>query len=271
MVGIDDELTDRGPEAAEQALRAAGEIRMFDGRATAWFVAQRLVEIAGFAMVFTGVFHGSILVGQWVWGGVGVGVLLFAYEGPVARRAGAEPLRWRARWRVALVTGAIVLVLLSSMEVLGSWAATPNDSTQVAAAVVLALCYLCAPVVRWMWWRRRPQGVTPWPDGAQFYAVLSVLARAQWVHIDRLAELTGLPRDRCDEWVRACAARGLVRPDTRTRLPARQLSITAGGVARVAQLNIELAARAGDAQPCTASTAPTSPAVSSDRSSSDVT
>ena len=103
MVGTPDEmLPDRGPVAAAEALRAAGELRVFDGHATAWLVAQRVLEIAAVAMIFVGVVFGSILVGQWVWVAVGLGVLLFAWEGPVSRRAGAEPLRWPTRrpgWR----------------------------------------------------------------------------------------------------------------------------------------------------------------------------
>lgn len=268
---VDQMLPDRGPDAARQALRAAREIRVFDGRATAWFVVQRLIELVGFAMILTALFIGSVLIGQWVWGGLGVGVLLFAYEGPVARRAGAEPLRWRARWRAAIVTGAIVLVLLSSTGALGSWAQTPSTSTQVAATAVLALCYLLPPVVRWLWWRRGPRGATRWPDGAQGYAVLSVLARAEWVHADRLAVLTGLPRGRCDEWVRACSARGLAVPAASRWVFHRNPEITVSGLARLDAWTAVLTERAAGAQPWTDSTAPTNPDVSTDRSASDVT
>jgi hypothetical protein len=63
---VDELLADRGPEAAQQALRAAAEIRVWNGRATAWLVVQRLLEVAGFAMVLAGVVAGSLLVGQWV-------------------------------------------------------------------------------------------------------------------------------------------------------------------------------------------------------------
>jgi hypothetical protein len=272
MVGaVDELLPDRGPVAARDALRAAAEIRVFDGRATAWLVVQRLLEVAGFVLLLGGAFYGGLMTGQWVWVVVGLGVLLFAYEGPVGRRAGAEPRRWPTRWRMALVTAAAVVVLLSAAGALGSWASEANGSASGIGAAVVAVCYLLAPLVRSAWSLRQPRGVTTWPDGAQGYAVLSVLARAQWVHPDRLAVLTALPRDRCDEWVRACAARGLAVAATRGRVLPRRPAITAGGLARLAQWDSELAARAADAQPWTDSTAPTSPDISSPRSPSDVT
>ena len=97
------------------------------------------------------------------------------------------------------------------------------------------------------------------------------VAGSRWVHPERLVVLTGMSRERCDEWVRACGVRGLAVPATRRQFLARQPEITARGVARLAQWNAELTTRAALAQPCTASTAPTSPEVSSPRSSSDVT
>ena len=235
MVGTPDEmLPDRGPVAADQALRAARDLRVFDGRATAWLVVQRVLEVAGFAMFVGGVVFGSVLVGQWVWIGAGVGVVLFAWEGPVSRRAGAEPLRWPTRWRVGLVTAVVVAILASAALTEASQGSSGNGSSLVVGAAVLAACYLVAPVVRWLWSRRRPRGATAWPDGAQAYAVLTVLSRAQWVHPDRLAVLTGLPRDRCDEWLRACAARGLATTAARRAFLMRNAEITAGGRARLA-------------------------------------
>ena len=60
MVGTPDEmLPDRGPQAADEALRAADELRVFDGRATAWLVLQRLLEMTGFTIFFGGVLFGS--------------------------------------------------------------------------------------------------------------------------------------------------------------------------------------------------------------------
>jgi hypothetical protein len=136
---------------------------------------------------------------------------------------------------------------------------------------VVAACYLLAPVVRWLWSLHRPQDTTTWPDGAQAYAVLAVLARVRCMHPDRLATLTGLPRERCDEWVAACAVRGLAVRAGRRRGLLRNAEITAAGLARLDAWTAELSARAASAQPCTDSTAPTSPAVSSERSASDVT
>ena len=53
MTGACDELLpDRGPQAARQALRAAGEVRVWDGRATAWLVVQRLLEVVGGVLLF---------------------------------------------------------------------------------------------------------------------------------------------------------------------------------------------------------------------------
>ncbi len=101
--------------------------------------------------------------------------------------------------------------------------------------------------------------------------MLAVLSRVQWMHPDRLAELTGLSSGRCDEWVRAGAARGLSHPATSRRFFVRNAEITATGLARLDAWTAELTRRAAGAQPWTDSTAPTNPDVSSDRSASDVT
>lgn len=268
---VDELLPDRGPVAAKQALRAAAEIRVWDGRATVWLMAQRLLEIAGFVMLLGGVVLGSVLVGQWVWIVGGAAVLLLAWEGPLGRRAGAEPRRWPTRWRAALVTVGLVAVVLAAAGVLGSRAVEDDGGVAVDPLLAIAGCYLLAPVVRWAWSRRRPHGLTAWPDGAQAYAVLAVLARVQWMHPDRLATLTGLPRERCDEWVAACAARGLAVTAARRWVLLRNPEVTAAGLARLDAWTAELTDRAAAAQPCTDSTAPTKAEVSSDRSSSDVT
>ena len=272
MVGSpDDLLPDRGPVAARQALAAAEELRVFDGPATAWLVVQRVLEVWGMAMLLGGIVYGSVLVGQWVWVAVGVGVLLFAWDGPVSRRAGAEPLRWPTRWRVGAVTALAVAILAGAALTDASQGSSGNVSGFVVGSAGLAVCYLVAPVARWLWSRRRPRGATAWPDGAQAYAVLSVLSRAQWVHPDRLAVLTGLPRDRCDEWLRACAARGLATPAARRAILKRNAEITASGRARLARWDAELTRRAAGAQPWTDPTAPTSADVIVDSSSSEVT
>ena len=245
MVGTPDELLpDRGPEGAAGALRAAADLRVFDGRATAWLVLQRLLEVAGFTMLFGGVLFGSVLVGQWVWISAGVVVTLFTWEGPVSRRAGAEPLRWPTRWRVTLVAAGVVAILASAVLPVPSQDSSGSPSGFVVGAAVLAVGYLAAPVVRWLWSLRGPRARPAWPDGAQAYAVLTVLSRAQWVHPDRLAVLTGLPRDRCDEWLRACAARGLATTAARRAFLMRNAEITDGGRARLARWDAELAARA---------------------------
>ncbi len=207
---------------------------------------------------------------MWILGGAAL--LLLVWEGPVGRwaGAGAEPRRWPTRWRVALVTAGILAVVLAATGVLGS-EASDDEGTVVEMPVLIAACYLLAPVVRCLWSLRRSRGTTPWPDGAQAYAALAVLAKAQWMHPDRLATLTGLPRERCDEWVAACAARGLAVTARRRRGLLRNAEITESGLARLDAWTAELTQRAAGAQPCTDSTAPTSPAVSSDRSSSDVT
>ena len=146
-----------------------------------------------------------------------------------------------------------------------------DGSAVVVVPVVIAACYLLAPVVRWLGSLRRRQGTTPWPDGAQGYAVLAVLARVQSMHPDRLATLTGLPR---------CGATSGWRPARRegSRFPPRGGAASCaeradhrGGLGRLDAWTVELTARAARAQPCTDSTAPTSPDVSSARSASDVT
>ena len=270
-VTVDEMLPDRGPVSARQALRAVGEIRVWDGRATTWLVAQRLLEVVGLTMLACGIVVGSVLVGQWVWIVAGAALLLLVWEGPMGRRSGAEPRRWPTRWRAALVVAGLVVIALSTTGVLGSRVVEDDGSAVVVVPVVIAACYLLAPVVRWLGSLRRRQGTTPWPDGAQGYAVLAVLARVQSMHPDRLAALTDLPRARCDEWVAACAARGLAVTARRRRGFLRNAEITGSGLARLDAWTVELTARAAGAQPCTDSTAPTSPDVSSARSASDVT
>jgi hypothetical protein len=180
MVGSpDDLLPHRGPLAARQALAAAAELRVFDARATAWLVVQRLLEVVGMAGLLLGVVFGSLLVGQWVWIVLGAGTLVLAFEGPTARLAGAEPRRWPTRWRLALVAALVAAVVL-----LGVVSRDPSTGTgnwpPLTTCALLATCYLLAPVVRWAFSLRRGAGATPWPDGAHAYAVLSVLARVQW-------------------------------------------------------------------------------------------
>ncbi len=101
--------------------------------------------------------------------------------------------------------------------------------------------------------------------------MLAVPAKVQWMHPDRLAALTGLSSGRCDEWVRACAQRGLASPATHRRFFSHYAEITTSGLVRLDAWTAELTERAAGAQPWTDSTAPNMPVVSSDRSSSDVT
>ena len=271
MVRTSDEmLPDRGAVAAGQALRAARDVRVFDARATAWLVVQRLLEVVGMSGLLLGVVFGSVLVGRWVWVVLGAGALLLAFEGPTARLAGAEPRNWPTRWRLGLVLALVVAVVVVGVLTRNSSTGTGNGSPLVGCAL-LAICYLLAPVVRWALSSRRGAAATPWPDGAQAYAVLSVLARVQWMHRVRLAELTGMTVEQCDAWVGACTSRGLVDPPARRAILTRHPEITAQGLARLAAWTGLLRERAAGDQPWTDSTAPTSADVSSDRSSSDVT
>lgn len=213
---------------------------------------------------------GSLLVGQWLWIVLGAGTLVLAFEGPTARLAGAEPRRWPTRWRLALVAAVMAAVVI-----LGIVSRDPSTGTgnwpPLATCALVATCYLLAPVVRWALSLRRVSGETPWPEGAHAFAVLSVLARVQWMHRVRLAELTGMSVDQCDAWVGACTARRLVVPAARRAILTRHPEITAAGRARLDAWTSELTRRSAGAQPWTDSTAPTSAEVSSDRSSSEVT
>ena len=264
----DDLLPDRGPLAARQALAAAHELRVFDGPATAWLVVQRVLEVWGMAMLLGGIAYGSVLVGQWVWVVAGLAVVAFAWEGPVGRLVGAQPKPWRARWRILLVLAFATAILLMGVGAFGTL--SPAATGLASWVLLVAVGYLLTPILRWATTGRRPGGAA-WPDGAQGYAVLSVLSRAQWVHPDRLSVLTGLPRDRCDDWVAACAARGLLVPGGRRMGLRRHAEITASGLARLDRWTSELTRRAAGAQPWTDSTAPTSADVIVDSSSSEVT
>jgi hypothetical protein len=267
VVSPDDLLPDHGPSAARQALAAAAGLRVFDGRATCWLVLQRVLEITALALLLGAAVYGFLMGAVWVMLTLctaGVAAALVGYEGTVGRLAGAEPRRWRTRWRVLVVLAAATVILLPEFGAFGPW-------SSAATGLVVAGGYLVTPVLRWATTRRRPRATTGWPDGAQAFAVLSVLARAQWVHPDRLSQLTGLPRDRCDDWVRACAVRGLAVPAARGRVLLHRPEITAAGLVRLDVWTSELTRRAAGAQPWTASTAPTSAEVSSDRSSSEVT
>ena len=229
MVGrLDDLLPDRGPSAARQALAAADELRVFDGGATAWLVAQRGLEVRGVAMLLAGVFYGGVLVGQWMRVVAGVAVVAFARGGP-----GGAPCRCRAPAGARPVAGVFVLavataILLAAIVPLAPWVRRTRGSRpgRCLSPSATSSCRSCGgrrPVVG------RAEGL-PGPDGAHAFAVLSVLARAQWVHPDRLSALTGLPHDRCDAWVQACSARALAAPAARGRLFLRNPSITAAGL-----------------------------------------
>jgi hypothetical protein len=197
--------------------------------------------------------------------------LVAGSEGVLGRFAGAEPSRWPSRWRVVTTTIVIVAILVVVWVLNGATGpAGVNPGVLTSWAAVVA-GYLLAPVARWVWSLHLPRGVTPWPNGAEAYAVLSVLSCARRVYPDRLAVLVGMPRGRCDQWLQACSVHGLAIPATHGRFVTRRPEITAAGVARLAEWNSELAARAAGAQPWTDSTAPTTPDVSSDRSPSDVT
>jgi len=253
----DEMLPDRGAAAAQQALRAAEGLLVFDGRATAWLVVQRVLEVVGTAVLLSGVVFGSVLVGQWVWIVAGVALLLVAWEGPVGRRAGAEPRRWPVGRRLVAALGLLAAVVVAGIVTSGSATPTTSGVSPLALGMVLvAVGYLVAPVVRWARSLRRSGQQAPWPEGAQAYAVLSVLARVQWMHPDRLAELTQLPRASCGEWVSACAVRGLVVPAARRRGHLRNAEITPGGRARLDAWTAELTRRAAEAATAPAPAAP---------------
>ena len=178
--------------------------------------------------VLRGIVFGSVLVGQWVWIGAGAGVTLFAWEGPVGRRAGAEPLRWPTRWRVTLVTAGVVAILARACCPRFAGRRRPRVSWSGALVgrryLLARWCAGCGRVRR------------PWRDGVARRRTglrgADRASRAQWVHPDRLAVLTGLPRDRCDEWCAACVGawpRGDQRAPRRPRCatprsPARPAS-----------------------------------------------
>lgn len=257
------------PAGARAALDAAERTVLVDGRATAWIVASRLATGAFYVALCAAVVRDVSLHEPWTfvptW-------LVLAMLAPVlvlqlfsARVVGLSPragARW-ARW-AGPVSWTVLVVGFLVVRFDASWFVG-----LLAAGVLVGSA---APVVQWRRAvRRAATSERRWPAGAEAYAVLSVLAQARWVHPDRLPALTGLLPVRCDEWVTACAARGLVVPGTRRVVFARGAEITARGRERLEEWTAELEARAAGAQPWTASTAPTSPAVSSPRSSSDVT
>ena len=77
--------------------------------------------------------------------------------------------------RVGVVTAVAVAILAGAALTDASQRSSGNGSGLVVGSAGLAVCYLVAPVVRWLWSRSRPRGAATWPDGAQAYAVLSVL------------------------------------------------------------------------------------------------
>lgn len=274
MVGTEDVLLpDRGPDAARQALAAARAVRVFDGRATVWLLLTRAIEVAGLALAASVALWGVGLgrVGSGWALALGFAIVLLAGQSPLSHLAGAEPQQWPTRWRVGLFLAAVALVLLSVWR---GWPSTslPVDPVVLVWVVVLT-GYLLSPIVRWAGGRARARGagLTPWPEGAEAYAVLSVLGCARWVHADRLAALAGMYPVRGDEWADACAKRGLVLTGRRRTLFARGTEITPLGRRVLGEWTRELEARASAAQSWTSSTAPTSPDVSSARSSSEVT
>lgn len=166
----DELLRVHGPEASREALRAAEEISVLDGRATAWLVVKRVLDLAWFAaLLMAGTRDGWD--GPWLWWTfAGVFVVLAVTDAPLARRTGAQPPAWTVRWRIAVTTMALVsyLGLVALTE-----PADPEalDPVLVGAAAVVGAAYLLAPVVRWARGRRRPRDVTSsWPAGAEALA-----------------------------------------------------------------------------------------------------
>ena len=264
-------LPDRGPDAARRALAAAAAVRVFDGRATAWLVVARATEVPVLALLVVAMVDPDRLAGPWFWWALGV-LVLVAIAQPLGRVAGAEPRLLTTRRRVALTSVGILLVVLVGRLDASSDREGPPVRVHLVAALGLG-CYVLAPAVRWA--RNRlthGRGPEPgWPEGAEAFAVLSVLAQARRVHPARLCALTGLLPVRCDEWVEACTRRGLALRGSRRTLFPRGSEITPLGLRRLEEWTAELEARAGGAQPWTSSTAPTSPADSTSRSSSEVT
>ena len=203
-------LPDRGPVSAQQALRAARrDPRVWDGRATAWLVAQRLLEVVGLrdaprrdrrrerprSASGCGSSAGAALSAPRL-GGTGGSTGRRRATSPWPAPGGASASCGRPLHRDPLWNWVCRFALRMTLSPAATAGSRPGFSSSAVGYLLTSDLGLVVVDHRGPWpWVR-----AAWPDGAQGYAVLSVLSRAQWVHPDRLSVLTGLSRDRCDDW-----------------------------------------------------------------------
>jgi hypothetical protein len=241
-----------GAADARAALDAARSIQLFDGRSAAWSVVRRSLWAGGAVISFLGL-QDSPVVPMLL---LGFAVASLGVVAPTwwARRCGAEP-RMSPRLVAGAVGFVVWLVIMLLFLVLGErWA------LDVVVVGPLALAYTFTPAVRAGWVHLRTDPTRAWPPGAEAFAVLAALEQVYWMHPDRLAAVVAMPADVTDTWVQAVRSVGA--------LADRTLALSPAGRALLDRWRADLEQLA---QPCTDSTAPTSPDVSSDRSSSDVT
>ena len=251
------------PESARAALEADAAGIVLDGRATAWLMAGQaggLVVLLLVASVFVDTEQPRDIGPIWVLLVAPVVLLAAAAE----RLAGISPpaVPWQLSLAVstAAVTGALAVVWVSGEIAWGI----------VVFVAVLGLGGLAPLAGRWRGRRRGRRSSLAWPQGAQAFAILSVLDRVDTVAPSRLAVLAGIDPRTLDPWIdRLRSEWALSGGRRRHRLVGDQrVFITEPGRERLGRMRRHLEELA---QPCTSSTAPTSPDVTSARSSSEVT
>ena len=232
--GPDPLLTVDTPEAARAALDAATRTVLMDGRSTALGVAGRVVGL-GFFVLFVVVLEEG--AGERTLTLVGLVAILVAWLFSVVDRVVGvtyPSLPWPIA--LALPTGLLgvgLALFLVSADLRWFFG---------LSVAVLALGCL-TPVARWLRARGR-QGVdgTSWPQGAQAFAILSVLERVASIAPSRLIQLAGLTPDAGGAWLdRLRSEQLLFGGRRRSRLFGDQaVFITEPGRERLARWRSEL-------------------------------
>ena len=191
--GPDPLLTVDPPDAARAALDAATRTVLVDGRSTAWDVAGRVVGLGFLVLVVVALDQGA---GERTVTLVFLVAILVGWLFSVADRV-VGVIRPLLPWPSAL---ALPTSLLGGGLAL-LWLSADLRWFVGLGVAVLALGCL-APVGRWLR-ARGPRGADGprWPQGAQAFAILSILERVASVAPSRLIQLAGLTPEAGEAWL----------------------------------------------------------------------
>ena len=232
--GPDPLLTVETPEAARAALDAATGTVLVDGRSTALVVAGRLVGLGFFVVFVVALAEGA---GERTLTLVGLVAILVGSLFSVADRVVGVTYP-SLPWPLALALPTLLLGVGLALLWLGA------DLRWFLGVSVVVLGLGClVPVARWLRARDRHGVDGPrWPQGAQAFAILSILERVASVTPSRLIQLAGLTPAAGEAWLdRLRSEQLLFGGRRRSRLIGDQaVFITQPGRERLARWRSEL-------------------------------